>query len=677
MCLLIAFCLQLKDTTNAKPRQVQKGLIMETQSEQDPQLYTEVVSSSGRQEAFIKAYRWLIRDITISDQAKILFFDMALYDWQGECYPSQMTLAADMGRTDRTIRRITGELCEAGLVDNQGRIKYRSNSYALADCSSPIRPLPDLTTPSAPTSQEQRGSIKHQPDENVRLNRMKMSDKVDVINKSLNPVCETFSSNSSETLPIGLESAPQEAEPISPHSAPPPFPIAPRDWELYQPVPPAAYTAPAKAKTKDAASFPRPATAKDAAATNLVVQEQDSQTTDTAKLIRPATSPDSQQPNQDGADLESDRRCCGQEAGTGSRKQGQGSLATPAAVAPTPAPSARNRSRVTDDDGQTAPIVTQPPAPPAAAAPELVKQIATMYQAAGVFEREAYALANKKPDAEYARRLIAQSLENWVKDRPAMIYFYGSRAELASRRDASGAANSKASNGKGRGKGKRSTSSASKNKNHAYTDASYHPEDYTTGPIDFSQYQETQAASDGPNQADYLDLNNTATAATNNSGQPFVDQAADQPPPPLTAEPAAPTSVPIEVWIKDGYVIRRAKVWEKYQPNQVVSNPYVSAAAPTSTPSQTIAVSTPNTPNTSDQAAPEETAGPYDRAIKQILRRLDPIARDWLWQTHAESDGTLLIKFSSNRQGQKANVETWLPHLTAFGIKRIEVQPLE
>ena len=525
---------------------------------------------ASRQEAFAKAYRWLIRDTTISPQAKLLFFDMALYDFQGECYPSQETLAADMGRCDRTIRRILDKLYEAGLVDNQGRIKYRSNSYALADCSSPIRSLPALTTPPPPTNppsqQEQvvRGGIENKPDENVRLNRMKMSDKVDVINKSSNPVCEVSSLNSSKTLPIGLEPAPQATEPIPPHSAPPPFSIAPRDRELYQPVPPAAYTAPAKAKTKDAASFPRPATAKDAAATNLVVQEQDSQTTDTAKLIRPATSPDSQQPNQDGADLESDRRCCGQEAGTGSRKQGQGSLATPAAVAPTPAPSARNRSRVTDDDGQTAPIVTQPPAPPAAAAPELVKQIATMYQAAGVFEREAYALANKKPDAEYARRLIAQSLENWVKDRPAMIYFYGSRAEFASRRDASGTANSKAC--KGRGKGKRSTSSASKNKNYAYTDAGYQPEDYNTGPIDFSQYQ---TANDGPNQADYLDLNNF-----DNSGQEL-----DQAEPPLT--PTAPP--PPRIGIKDGYIIRPVKVWESYSPSQIVPDPYTPAIA---TPSQ-------------------------------------------------------------------------------------------
>ena len=577
---------------------------------------------ASRQEAFAKAYRWLIRDTTISPQVKLLFFDMALYDFQGECYPSQETLAADMGRCDRTIRRNLDKLYEAGLVDNQGRIKYRSNSYALADCSSPLRPLPDLTPPTPPTNsprqqeQEERGDIENKPDKNVRLNRMKMSDKLDVINKSSNPVCDAFSSNSSKTLPIGLESAPQEAEPISPHSAPPPFPIAPR--ELYQPAP-AAYTAPAKAKAKDAASFPRPATAKDVAASNLVVQ---------AKAQR--------------------RK----------QEQAQEYLAT-STVAPL-------------ETSQT------PAAAAAAAAPEMIKQIATMYQAAGVFEREAYVLANKKPDAEYARRLIAQSLENWVKDRPAMIFFYGSRAEFASRRDTSGTTNSKASNGKGRGK--RSTSSATKNKNYAYTDAGYHPEDYT-GPIDFSQYQETQAASDGPNQADYLDLNNTATAAAadaaaNNSGQPFVDLAPDQPPPPLIAEPAAPTSAPMEVWIKDGYVIRRARVWEKYQPNQVVPNPYVSAAASTSAPGQTIAASTPSTSNTSDLAAPEETTVPHDRAIKQILRRIDPIARDWLWQVHAEPDGTLLVKFSSNRQGEKANIEAWLSHLADFGIKRIEVQPL-
>jgi len=132
----------------------------------------------------------------------------------------------------------------------------------------------------------------------------------------------------------------------------------------------------------------------------------------------------------------------------------------------------------------------------------------------------------------------------------------------------------------------------------------------------------------------------------------------------------------MEVWIKDGYVIRRARVWEKYQPNQVVPNPYVSAAASTSAPGQTIAASTPSTSNTSDLAAPEETTVPHDRAIKQILRRIDPIARDWLWQVHAEPDGTLLVKFSSNRQGEKANIEAWLSHLADFGIKRIEVQPL-
>ena len=308
---------------------------------------------------------------------------------------------------------------------------------------------------------------------------MKMSDKVDVINKNSNPVCEASSLNSSKTLPIGLEPEPTETATISPQSAPPPFPIT--TGERYQPVP-----------------------AAPAAISNLGVQE----------------------------------------AEAGSRKQGQAQkyLATPT----------------------VAPLETPPADAAATAAPELVKQIATMYQAAGVFEREAYILADKKPDAEYARRLIAQSLENWVKDRPAMIYFYGSRAEFASRRDASGTANSKAC--KGRGKGKRSTSSASKNKNYAYTDAGYQPEDYNTGPIDFSQYQ---TANDGPNQADYLDLNNF-----DNSGQEL-----DQAEPPLT--PTAPP--PPRIWIKDGYIIRPVKVWESYSPSQIVPDPYTPAIA---TPSQ-------------------------------------------------------------------------------------------
>ena len=96
--------------------------------------------------------------------------------------------------------------------------------------------------------------------------------------------------------------------------------------------------------------------------------------------------------------------------------------------------------------------------------------------------------------------------------------------------------------------------------------------DQQTPPIDFTKYapggkygyltsndQDTQTQT----AEEYLDLNNF-----DNSGQE-LDQA----------EPPTPTAPPPRIWIKDGCVIRPARVWENYSPSQVVPDPYAPPIA--------------------------------------------------------------------------------------------------
>ena len=139
---------------------------------------------SGR-DNFAMAYDHLLFNTQLSHQALRLFLILMRYGRNGECFPSQERLATDMGCTTRTIRSTLAELYQFELVDNLGRIKYRSNSYALADCSQPVKVVPPVPDQPAPNQARE-------PEENIRINRKKTSAKGELVKENLR-VCESAS----------------------------------------------------------------------------------------------------------------------------------------------------------------------------------------------------------------------------------------------------------------------------------------------------------------------------------------------------------------------------------------------------------------------------------------------------------------------------------------------------
>lgn len=73
---------------------------------------------------------WLMRRSEISFGAKVLFARLAQYKGEsGQCYPSQETLAAELGTTDRNIRNIMQELVDYYLIRKIQRGMNQSNMY--------------------------------------------------------------------------------------------------------------------------------------------------------------------------------------------------------------------------------------------------------------------------------------------------------------------------------------------------------------------------------------------------------------------------------------------------------------------------------------------------------------------------------------------------------------------
>src|SRR3989344_7977691 len=73
-----------------------------------------------------------IRNSRFSTTQKALFVDILLYAGvNGDAFPSQETLANDLGQTPRNIRYCLDMLCAAGLVSKKRRGFSKSNQYLI------------------------------------------------------------------------------------------------------------------------------------------------------------------------------------------------------------------------------------------------------------------------------------------------------------------------------------------------------------------------------------------------------------------------------------------------------------------------------------------------------------------------------------------------------------------
>lgn len=96
----------------------------------------------------------VLRNRTLSTGARLLYALLMSYAWQeGMCFPDEQTLAADLGTSDRTVRRYCDELVAAGLVTVKQRGQGRSNLYAFpASDEEPSDRTPVSTQDRTPVS---------------------------------------------------------------------------------------------------------------------------------------------------------------------------------------------------------------------------------------------------------------------------------------------------------------------------------------------------------------------------------------------------------------------------------------------------------------------------------------------------------------------------------------------
>lgn len=79
-------------------------------------------------QGFVQIPTLVVRDATLSPSARLLYAVLLSYAWgEGRCFPSQETLAADLGTTDRTVRRAQDELLVKGLISIERRGQGKTN----------------------------------------------------------------------------------------------------------------------------------------------------------------------------------------------------------------------------------------------------------------------------------------------------------------------------------------------------------------------------------------------------------------------------------------------------------------------------------------------------------------------------------------------------------------------
>ncbi len=89
---------------------------------------------------FTQVPNCVLRSRTLSSGAKVLYGVLLSYAWQdGACHPDQATMAADLGCTDRQVRRGLKELEEEHLVQVHRRGLQQPNLYEIMPIETPDR----------------------------------------------------------------------------------------------------------------------------------------------------------------------------------------------------------------------------------------------------------------------------------------------------------------------------------------------------------------------------------------------------------------------------------------------------------------------------------------------------------------------------------------------------------
>ncbi len=111
--------------------------------------HTIVVLNESLKHGFTQLPRYILKDKNLSFGARLTYAVLLSYAWQEEsCFPGQGRMAADLGTTDRSIRRFLLELKQAGYIDWKQQGFGKPNIYYILDYQ-PIQLKADRTPVSA------------------------------------------------------------------------------------------------------------------------------------------------------------------------------------------------------------------------------------------------------------------------------------------------------------------------------------------------------------------------------------------------------------------------------------------------------------------------------------------------------------------------------------------------
>ena len=76
----------------------------------------------------------VLRDVRLSVGARLAYAVLLMYAWQeGSCFASQQKMAADIGMSDRHLRRFIAELKATGYIRAERQDMRFNNTYVILD----------------------------------------------------------------------------------------------------------------------------------------------------------------------------------------------------------------------------------------------------------------------------------------------------------------------------------------------------------------------------------------------------------------------------------------------------------------------------------------------------------------------------------------------------------------
>lgn len=105
------------------------------------QRFDQVVIQNEIQRSGFASIPYLVmRDKQLSVGARLTYAFLLMYAWQqGSCFAGQKKMAADMGVSDRHLRRFLSELRQFGYIKITRSDKRFNNTYVIVDRKKPTK----------------------------------------------------------------------------------------------------------------------------------------------------------------------------------------------------------------------------------------------------------------------------------------------------------------------------------------------------------------------------------------------------------------------------------------------------------------------------------------------------------------------------------------------------------